>query len=142
MNEIDELNHQILELNNKRNKLVSDQEQSKIEEFLTLKWTKHFDAFLKVNPYAVAGLPTYELLIPNCPYIFSKTIHVFGESSYYENNINYGISYTHKYQSLSTSSWETLVKFLSGIKFKTLDYNKDMLTILLAAKQCNERVVE
>jgi hypothetical protein len=138
MSDLNEINSQILELQTKRDKLFSEKEQSKIDEFKKLEWTKDQEVFLKIPQLLVTGLPAYILLVPGLKIHFHKDIFIYGdESKNYENNIMFGRSYPEEYFGFFTSCSKTLIEFLDKVKFKKVHYNEMQLAVLSAAERAN-----
>ena len=142
-----EVRKKILELQQQEKKLEDEQSKDKIAEFLKLEWTKDCEAFLKIYPYAGAGMDAYSLVIPQLKtmsigkfYPSIAVLFVFGDpKKSYEYNISYRqSSFQEEYPCLATSDPKTLIEFLNKVKFKKVHYDETKLNILLAAKSANE----
>lgn len=132
--EIGRLDGEIKRLIKERSSLEEGQNEEYIK---SLVWTRDCEARLEVSPLLGAGLPKYRvLLVGNDIPRSLKSVTVMGDSRFYENNVlftssSYGYAEAHFY----TTSGKTLIEFLRNTNFKSVSYDKELLEVLLVAKE-------
>ncbi len=130
---IKELDIQIQNLNKERNTLIDNYQNEKI---LSLEWTKECSAKLQINHFFAAGIPKYQIFLSNNAPYCPNTIEVM---SLYSENYTHAMIYSSKsYDSgpcFYTSSNQTLINFLNKVQFKSLEYDQNILELLLSVKQ-------
>lgn len=137
-----EIDKEIARLTAKRHELCQKEDLAKIEKIRNLDWTKGCQAWLRIEPICGAGLPKYKVIVAGCeipdfPYL-ERIVEVMGSSKNYENNITlHKDSYDLDASYFATSSEEMLIEFLGKAKFKSLDYDKQLLKVLKAAERVN-----
>jgi hypothetical protein len=142
--ELQEVNKQISELQLRKAALVLKETQKDVDFIAGLTWLEGCSLRLEICGIYAYGLPRFKLhvLEPELPYTLNH-INIYGtnkNSTYnivYSNRDMYGTESKYMY----TSCTKTLVEFLSKYKFKSVGYDKDVLEILLAARNANEKYI-
>lgn len=140
MTELEQINAEYFELQKKREELLKEKEQEKVDEFLKLEWTKNCYALLEISPWVAAGLPTYILKvgdlkdeIPKFDSYLNSSLTVMGNSRDYQQNITYH-SKRDSFATFETSNHEIFIKFIQTVKFKEIRYNEKHYLVLEAIK--------
>jgi len=136
---IDEINKQINELQNKRDEIIRDKYKERNEEISKLAWTKHHRARLKLEPIYGAGLPRYKIEVWDNPPSMTGSIVVYSGDNYHKH-VFYGKKYLEEGYEFSSYDPESILKFLDGVVFKSLEYGKDDLHFLKRVSEIAERM--
>lgn len=134
MKEIEEINKQIQELHNKRNKIL---EKQCIERVIDLKWTENCVARVEINDFYDYGRPKYKIIVYGYAPIIFKDIKVFGGDDY-GKSVYYGPTAFGNCAFYIECS-KTLIKFLNTVKFKEIKFDKDKYEILSEIKDIAEQ---
>lgn len=137
MNRLTEINHRLKELHSEKEQLLSCEAAKKEEHIKKLEWTKDCLGVLYIDSYAGLGSPIYTIVISgkDIPST-AKPIKIMGDDKSCDRNLLFGRSYSHdNYHAFYTNNAKLLCKFLSIVKFKTLQFNNDHLNVLKTAEQ-------
>ena len=136
MNTLKEIDDEIWRLTVLKEKLIEDQNNKEIYDVKDLSWTKKCRASLFIESFYIKGIPKYKISLygptPNLSALRSKSIEIFGDSLFYENNIVFNKKeiFMEENSYLSTNSYETLIKFLKTAQFESFEYDKSSLEVL------------
>lgn len=131
---LNELNTEISELQERRQNLLNQQKLKKEQSIQDLQWTKDYKAVLQINSLSGAGLPKYSILVYGNPPSCMSPIVVMGEHSLCEYNMLYGKDLMADIPCFYTSNTEVLLEFLEKVQFQSIEFDEELLRILEAVK--------
>jgi len=137
---LNQINTEVARLEQERRDLIDAKNKFDEEAIKSLEWTKDCIARLSVNWLVGAGLPKYTIRVYGKALPAGKHVTVLGTEALYEYNVVYSHSFANDFAcgEFNTSSKKNLIAFLQKVKFKSLDYDKEALEVLLMAREIDE----
>ena len=140
--EISELDKQILELTEKKVNLYAKIEDDKLEEFKKLEWTKDCLALVQYTSMGGIGFADYQIKLSNAPKFYGTNRHITiagDQNSCCYQNLVYKSGDFEDFACFETSNVDLLIELLGKVKFKKLEYPKNLFRVLEAvAKKAAE----
>lgn len=135
--ELKEINAELQRLEQLRRELLQKENEEAENHIKSLVWTQTSKARLEISPLLAAGIPKYKIIVygPDVPKKMLDRVTVMGTSSLYEYNMLFSSGdFWENEAYFSTSSKEILLAFLKEVKFASLEYDKEMFSVLETAK--------
>lgn len=143
--QISELDKQILELTEKKVDLYAKIEDDKLEEFKKLEWTKDCLALLHYTSMGGIGFADFQIKLSNAPKFYGTNRHINlagKEHSCSYQNLVYKSGDMEDFSCFETSNVDLLLELLAKVKFKKLEYPRNLFRVLeaVAKKAAEENV--